>query len=78
MIEKISKTEIEELLETQPKKYIEDIVSLLHIIDYFQDVYIENQTGDVVENALSIGILLDSINRFAHSIMDELIENKLI
>ena len=65
----------EVLLTNNRKKYIEDIISLLRSIDNLYSDFFGNQLNDVSENISELGVRLDTINRFGHCIMDEIVED---
>ena len=56
------------------KKYIDDIISLLRLIDTLNKNFFGELSSIDIDNVAELGIRLDAINRFGHCIMDELIE----
>ena len=56
------------------KKYIDDIISLLRLIDTLNKDFFGELSSIDIDNVADLGIRLDAINRFGHCIMDELIE----
>ena len=56
------------------KKYIDDIISLLRLIDTLNKDFLGELSSIDIDNVAELGIRLDAINRFGHCIMDELIE----
>ena len=61
--------------ESHKTRYIDDMISLLRLLDNFCNEFFENMNGDVVEKAIELGVVLDAVNRFGHCIMDEILED---
>ena len=59
--------------ESHKTRHIDDMVSLLRLLDNFCNEFFENMNGDVVEKAIELGVVLDAVNRFGHCIMDEIV-----